>query len=161
MVEASEAARILASSATVSDKIRRLNAAGYPRAEIARLLGKRYQHVRNVLEGDKASGGAAPPAVPLSGFAEAPTRFKGVHRLVIGPDGSLQLPAEVLAHEGWEPGRVVMATYEDDRLTVITARASIRRAQERVRAIVGDGTSLVEELLADRRREAQRESEGG
>ncbi|HEY5007143.1 MAG TPA: hypothetical protein VII42_04010, partial [Caulobacteraceae bacterium] len=34
---------------TVSDKIRALDAAGAPRAEIARFLGKRYQHVRNVL----------------------------------------------------------------------------------------------------------------
>ncbi len=38
---------------TVSDKIRKLDDAGYPRAEIARLLNKRYQHVRNVLEGDR------------------------------------------------------------------------------------------------------------
>ncbi len=34
---------------SVSDKIRALDALGVPRAEIARLLGKRYQHVRNVL----------------------------------------------------------------------------------------------------------------
>lgn len=33
----------------VSQKIRALNDLGVPRAEIARLLGKRYQHVRNVL----------------------------------------------------------------------------------------------------------------
>jgi len=33
----------------VSDRIRALNDLGVPRAEIARLLGKRYQHVRNVL----------------------------------------------------------------------------------------------------------------
>ena len=31
---------------------RALDAAGYARADIARFLGKRYQHVRNVLEGD-------------------------------------------------------------------------------------------------------------
>jgi hypothetical protein len=33
----------------ISDKIRALHAYGVPRAEIAKLLGKRYQHVRNVL----------------------------------------------------------------------------------------------------------------
>jgi antitoxin component of MazEF toxin-antitoxin module len=46
---------------TVSDKIRALNQAGFARAEIARFLGKRYQHVRNVLEGDK-------PRSALSGY---------------------------------------------------------------------------------------------
>lgn len=38
---------------TVSDKIRKLNELGFARADIGRMLGKRYQHVRNVLEGDK------------------------------------------------------------------------------------------------------------
>ena len=47
--------------ATVADKIRALSAAGVPRADIARFLGKRYQHVRNVLEGDAQSGGPRSP----------------------------------------------------------------------------------------------------
>ncbi len=44
----------------VSEKIRALNAYGVPRADIAKLLGKRYQHVRNVLvaEEDKANSSA-------------------------------------------------------------------------------------------------------
>src|SRR3569832_2135508 len=141
MAEASEAARILESSATVSDKIRRLNAAGYPRAEIARLLGKRYQHVRKVLEGDKASG--RPPAAPRPsfGFAEAPTAFEGIHRLVIGPDGTIALPSEALADDDWAPGRVVMATFADGALSVIPARVARMRAQAAVVAKVGPGVS--------------------
>ena len=39
----------IASLETVSAKIRYLNDEGYSRSEIARSLGKRYQHVRNVL----------------------------------------------------------------------------------------------------------------
>jgi hypothetical protein len=35
---------------TKSDKIRALARVGYPTAEIARLLGLRYQHVYNVLD---------------------------------------------------------------------------------------------------------------
>lgn len=34
---------------TVSAKIRYLDGEGYSRSEIAKALGKRYQHVRNVL----------------------------------------------------------------------------------------------------------------
>ena len=41
--------RITSVHATTSDKIRALDAAGYSRAEIAKFLGKLYQHVRNVL----------------------------------------------------------------------------------------------------------------
>lgn len=41
---------------TKSDKIRQLAKAGYARAEIARLLGIRYQHVRNVLVAAGMSG---------------------------------------------------------------------------------------------------------
>lgn len=33
----------------VSDSIRYLDGEGYRRSEIARMLGKRYQHIRNVL----------------------------------------------------------------------------------------------------------------
>jgi hypothetical protein len=38
----------------ISDRIRALDKLGMPRAEIARELGKRYQHVRNVLEAGKS-----------------------------------------------------------------------------------------------------------
>ena len=42
---------------SVADKIRELNGMGIARAEIGRLLGKRYQHVRNVLERDHRKEG--------------------------------------------------------------------------------------------------------
>lgn len=35
---------------TVSSKIRFLDSEGYSRADIARILGKRYQHIKNVLD---------------------------------------------------------------------------------------------------------------
>lgn len=41
---------------TVSNKIRFLNAKGYSRADISRILNKRYQHVRNVLVEDMKKG---------------------------------------------------------------------------------------------------------
>ncbi len=41
---------------TVSGKIRALDKMGFARADIARMLTKRYQHVRNVLEEDRRLG---------------------------------------------------------------------------------------------------------
>lgn len=62
---------IVAGLNTKADKIRALNAAGYSRADIARLLGIRYQHVRNTLIRDdptqpsaKSKSKARPVAIP-------------------------------------------------------------------------------------------------
>lgn len=41
---------------TTSDKIRFLNAKGFSRRAISDLLGKRYQHIRNVLVQDAVVG---------------------------------------------------------------------------------------------------------
>lgn len=41
--------QVLASHSTTSARIRALDAMGYKRGAIASALGKRYQHVRNVL----------------------------------------------------------------------------------------------------------------
>ena len=41
---------------SIAARIRALDAAGYARADIAKFLGKRYQHVRNVL----VRGGRSP-----------------------------------------------------------------------------------------------------
>jgi hypothetical protein len=101
---------LAAPHATVAGKIRALAAAGVPRADIARFLGKRYQHVRNVLEDDAQAGGAPGPTgggyvlgkADLSGVQEGPRPFerdddgmyierrgKDVFWLTVKPDGSL------------------------------------------------------------------------
>lgn len=157
-------ARVVGSPATVSDKIRALDAAGYSRAEIARVLGKRYQHVRNVLEGDKARGVAEGPVPPRRAPAapqpeQAQTAAGGgqVFRLVLGADGALTLPESARARLGARPGDVIVGHVEADRLVLMNAIASARRAQELTRAAIeGDG-SLADSLIQDRRREAARE----
>ncbi len=54
-------AKITASHQTVSARIRALHAAGWERSKIAKALGKRYQHVRNVLvEDEKRKSGVSP-----------------------------------------------------------------------------------------------------
>src|SRR5580704_403010 len=93
---------------TVSDKIRALAGAGYERADIARVLGKRYQHVRNVLEGDAQRGGYVLGKADLSGVREEGARFDrsdeaafierrsaSAFWLRVRPDGSIYLPREV------------------------------------------------------------------
>jgi hypothetical protein len=151
---------------TVSDKIRALDAAGAPRAEIARFLGKRYQHVRNVLvEGppkERYTVGrvefadvreAAAPAFTMEADAS-------MLRLRIGQDGTVQLPASVLEALGLTPGGIAIAELQADRLTVLSVGESIRRVRQMVRELIPNRTGLVDDLIADRRREAAAEENG-
>lgn len=163
-MDSQDMARVAQSQVTVSDKIRALARAGVSRADIARHLGKRYQHVRNVLEADQVR--AAPPP---TGFAEqasppwvAPPpdpleRDVRIFRLVVDNDGRVTLPPQVLSGWGLTPGSVLAGRFEGEELTVMTQDTSMRRAQELVRTFIPAGISLSEELIADRRREAKRE----
>src|SRR5262245_18862833 len=73
---------------TVSAKIRALADQGMSRADIARRLDIRYQHVRNVLEYDKArQAKAAEAAAPASAESIAPIKTR------LGPDGRVVIPA--------------------------------------------------------------------
>jgi hypothetical protein len=156
---------------TISDRIRALDAAGVPRAEIAKFLGKRYQHVRNVLEGDKQRTSYALGHADLSGVHEQGASFErpaddrdfieprgdGAYRLVVRPDGSILLPKEVLSAFGAEGGGVVMAKLEGDTFGLISAETAARRIQEIMRRYIRPGDNVVDEFLAERRAEAARE----
>lgn len=172
MPDAEATARIVASQATVSDKIRALNAAGYPRAEIARLLGKRYQHVRNVLEGDKVGRAAVrPPGVaeeqavfkrdderptrqPPSPRPEFVDRGRGIFRLSIRPDGSVLLPPSVLEALELKGGSGVIARLEGDTLILDGAKETLRKIRELIPPWQPGEPLASDELIAERRREA-------
>jgi AbrB family looped-hinge helix DNA binding protein len=142
---------------TTSARIRALAARGVERADIARALGIRYQHVRNVLERDKVRE-AAP------GMAEAPRPallrddLPSV-KVRLGPDGRVVVPAAIREALGLKEGDVLFARLEGGEIKLLTPQAAMRRAQAIVRQFVPDDVSLVDELIAERRREAAREME--
>ncbi|MCC7015790.1 MAG: hypothetical protein IT564_01115, partial [Rhodospirillales bacterium] len=77
--------RVCSGLPTKSAKIRALSQAGYRRADIARHLGIRYQHVRNVLE--RPTGGEA------ANKAKAAEEHPGTMAWAqIGPDGRVVIP---------------------------------------------------------------------
>lgn len=153
---------ILASRATVADKIRALDAQGFSRADIARLLGKRYQHVRNVLEGDRQArgqspGGMAEGEAPRFEIEVPPTAWRGgIFRMEMDAQGRLSLPKEVIEAWGLSTGSVIMGELKGDTIELITGETSGRRAQDLVRKYIPEGISLVDELIADRRAAAAR-----
>ena len=169
---------IAAPYTTVADKIRALAGAGVPRADIARFLGKRYQHVRNVLEGDTQSRPEGPGYVlgkaDLSGMQEGPRPFDReddaafIDRrsatafwLEVRPDGSLPLSKEIAEVLDARPGRRVFAKISEGRLTLMSADAAMEEASEIVCRYIPPEVDLAASLIADRRAEAAREDSGG
>ena len=152
---------VLRSDATVADKIRALAAAGYPRAEIARLLGKRYQHVRNVLEGDKLAPGVSEGDPTPFEPQVRPTDWRGggVFRMEIDSAGRVALPRQVIEAWGLRTGDVIMGRLDGEAIELVTGDTSARRALERARKTIPlGGPSWADDLIADRREEARREA---
>ena len=147
---------------TKSDKIRRLAAAGYARADIARYLGIRYQFVYNVLSGPQPKSERLPRDSAPEAAAEPESSQPSVPSpnwvwTTVGKGGVIRLPAAVLTSMGVAEGDQVQLALDGDIVRVLSRAAAIREAQELVRRYVPEGVSLVDELLAERRAEAARE----
>lgn len=77
--------------------------------------------------------------------------------LRVAGGGRIVIPAEVRERLGLEVGGDVVMTVEDDHATLMNAKAARRRGRERVRRYVGPAVSLSQELMAERKKEAERE----
>lgn len=78
-------------------------------------------------------------------------------RLQIGPGGKVELPVAVRQAMQDAEGDALVAWMDGEVLNIATPEATVRYAQSRVRSYVRAGSPLVEELLADRRREVEGE----
>ena len=74
----------------------------------------------------------------------------------LGRQGRLVVPAAIRKALGFRPGENLLARVENDRLIVEKAEAVERRLHAYFRKF--EGRSLAEELIAERRDEARRES---
>jgi hypothetical protein len=177
-VDRIEAMKVAASDASVSNKIRALDAAGYPRAEIAKLLSKRYQHVRNVLEGDKLR--VPPTGGPSAGLAESGRQFSrsqsspdatketeapsvsgGLYRLEVEEGGVVRLPPAVLAALKTSTGGVLISELGEDRLTLLSPHAAMAKVDALLAPFRWRGGPFVsDDLIAERRSEAARDANG-
>lgn len=76
-------------------------------------------------------------------------------KLVSG--GRLQIPADVRKALDLKDGDTVTLEVIDGKLQVRPFRQVIAEIQERMRGFVPEGVSLADELIADRRAEAERD----
>ncbi|MGQ0675484.1 MAG: AbrB/MazE/SpoVT family DNA-binding domain-containing protein [Rhodospirillales bacterium] len=147
--------RVVSGLSTKSDKIRALGKARYQRADIARYLNIRYQHVRNVLEEAKQNITATKAKDMPDPGSKGPPRQDWAQ---IGLDGRVVIPAPYRRALGIEAGGHVLMRLEGDELRLVGRDAALRRAQELVARYVPEKTSLADELIAERRAEVERES---
>jgi AbrB family looped-hinge helix DNA binding protein len=78
--------------------------------------------------------------------------MSGTYQVVVGDRGRLVVPAEVREQAGLTPGTELVLLDTPDGLVLLTRD----QLKQRVRAEL-DGTDLVTQLLADRRRNAEQE----
>ena len=76
--------------------------------------------------------------------------------LRLGRQGRLVIPAELRRKLGLNDGDELVARDEDGRLVIEPRSAVLTRIRRRLRTLPTE-VSLVDDLLAERRREAQRE----
>ncbi len=81
----------------------------------------------------------------------------GQVRIRINQNGRLVIPSSFREALHIKPGDEVVLRLEDDELRITTQQRRIQRAQQRARRYLKPGTSLVGELLAERREAAKDE----
>ncbi|MEO7223687.1 MAG: AbrB/MazE/SpoVT family DNA-binding domain-containing protein [Devosia sp.] len=79
-------------------------------------------------------------------------------RVEVKEGGRILLPAELRVALGIGEGDALMAEVVDGELRLLPRATAVRRAQEMVRQFIPAGANVVDDFIADRRREAQREA---
>jgi AbrB family looped-hinge helix DNA binding protein len=78
-------------------------------------------------------------------------------RLRVNENGRIVIPASFRKELGIKTGDEVIVQMHGDELRITTLRHRLARAQRLVRKHVKPGTSLVDELIAERREAARNE----
>ncbi|MPZ24221.1 MAG: AbrB/MazE/SpoVT family DNA-binding domain-containing protein [Dehalococcoidia bacterium] len=79
------------------------------------------------------------------------------NRVRVGPQGRIVIPAHIREAAGIKPGDTLILLEEDGQISLHTDESIWRKIREGVPP-VAPGVSVVDELIAERREEARRES---
>lgn len=82
---------------------------------------------------------------------------QNLYRKEVGPGGRIVIPAKVREECGFEEGGEVLIRVVDGEAHLYTLAHAIRKAQEYFRQFKTPGRSVVDELIAERRKESRRE----
>ncbi len=81
-------------------------------------------------------------------------------RLTLGPGGRVVIPVALREAMQVNEGDALLAWVEDGELHLLSPKVGARQAQAMLKSLLPQGESLAEELIADRRREAEAETRG-
>lgn len=111
----------------------------------------------------KSSGFSEKKAAYLSADKRrAASRAEPERRILkIGPGGRLVIPADFRKAMEVGEGDTVVALLEDGELRLVGHNVAVRKVQAIFRSLAPADVSLVDELIADRRREAEEEERDG
>ncbi len=140
-----------------ADKIRALHSAGYSRTTIAEYLGIRPQHARNVLVDGGVTEVQLVCVCPDETLQESVESLPELVRTAIGPGGRVVIPAAYRRALEVNEGDYIIMRMDGEELRVINDAKELQRMREVLNRYVPEGVSLVDELIADRRREAAAE----
>jgi bifunctional DNA-binding transcriptional regulator/antitoxin component of YhaV-PrlF toxin-antitoxin module len=143
---------------TKSEKIRTLARHGAKTADIARFLEIKYTHARNVLKDAGLHPVNRQQNTQAQPIKDTPISTTSLW-VEIDPQGRVQLPEHMLETLGMRDGSRVMIRLKEDRLEIVSQKTAWSDIHKLIREKVPEGVSLVDELIAERRREAQRELE--
>jgi AbrB family looped-hinge helix DNA binding protein len=102
---------------------------------------------------------------PQAAFAAAPEQKPGFGlanrlRLTLGPGGRVVIPAALRDAMEAREGDAILAWVEEGELHLLSPRVGARQAQALLKGLIPEGVSLADELIAERRREAEADSRG-
>ena len=88
---------------------------------------------------------------------DAHSALPTIHRLRVDTSGRVVLPADLRLRREIAPGDELLLTEEEQGCRLLTLSQAVREAQELFARCVPAGVSLADELIRDRRAEAERE----
>lgn len=78
-------------------------------------------------------------------------------RTKVTQGGRIVIPAEIRKTLGIEIGQDVNLSVENDSLKISTSMSALEELQRMARSVKKDNTSVIDEFIAERRREAENE----
>jgi antitoxin component of MazEF toxin-antitoxin module len=142
--------RLVADAPSLSEKIRILYDAGMPKADIARFIDRRYQHVRNVImdyEKKKAAeaGGSEGAGEEPSARAADPN----IEQLMLEKGGKVRLPQAWLERQGLAEGSAIICQVDSDGLRIMSREVAVRELAAIVKRSMPREAALLETLLKE------------
>jgi AbrB family looped-hinge helix DNA binding protein len=109
---------------------------------------------------DKQEFQSFTPAGNAPAGAGAKNTERVIGKFTVGHGGRVLIPADVRTELGVKEGDVLVASMVDGELRLMSMATAVKRAQAMIRAFIPEGgPSMVDELIAERRRENERDSQ--